>query len=174
MIRKGSDMTTMTTTDQDFGLRMTNPAFVLPDGFKGIGHLLAAVAKGGVPQTTLELVGLRVSQINGCTSCVQGHWEEAKKAGESDERIITVSAWRESPYFDDAERAALALSDALTRLADRSDDPVPEELWAEVVKYYDEQQVSALLLQIATLNLFNRINVAVKEQADRPSWKQAP
>jgi AhpD family alkylhydroperoxidase len=166
-------MTSITTTDHDFQLRMTNPAFVLPDGFKGIGHLLTAVAKGGVPQTTLELVGLRVSQINGCTSCVQGHWEEAKKAGEPDERIITVAAWRESPYFDDAERAALALTDALTRLADRSDDPVPDELWAEVVKHYDEQQVSALILQIATLNLFNRINVAVKEQADRPSWKQA-
>lgn len=165
-------MTAITTADQDFQLRMKNPAFVLPDGFKGIGHLLAAVAKGGVPQTTLELVGLRASQINGCTSCVQGHWEEAKKAGESDERIMTVSAWRESPYFDDAERAALALTDALTRIADRSDDAVPDELWSEVVKYYDEQQVAALLLQIGTLNLFNRINVAVKEQADRPSWKQ--
>lgn len=166
-------MTTITTTDQDFELRMANPAFVLPDGFRGIGHLLGAVAKGGVPQTTLELIGLRVSQINGCTACVQGHWEEAKKAGETDERIITVAAWRESPYFDDAERAALALADALTRLADRSDDAVPDELWAEVVKYYDEQQVAALVLQIATLNLFNRINVTVKEQADRPSWKQA-
>ena len=166
-------MTTITTTaERDFGLRMTNPAFALPDGYKGIGHLLTAVAKGGVPKTTLELVGLRASQINGCTSCVQGHWEEAKKAGESDERIISVSAWRESPYFDDAERAALALTDALTRLADRSDDPVPDELWHEVVTYYDERQVSALILQIATLNLFNRINVAVKEQADHPSWKQ--
>jgi AhpD family alkylhydroperoxidase len=165
-------MTTNTTSERDFELRMKNPAFVLPDGFKGIGRLLAAVAQGGVPQTTLELVGLRASQVNGCTSCVQGHWEEAKKAGESDERIITVSAWRESPYFDDAERAALALTDALTRLADRSDDPVPDELWREVVKHYDERQVAALILQIATLNLFNRINVAVREQADRPSWKQ--
>ena len=165
-------MTAITTADRDFELRMKNPAFVLPDGFKGIGHLLTAVAKGGVPKATLELVGLRASQINGCTSCVQGHWEEAKKAGESDERILTVSAWRESPYFDDAERAALALTDALTRLADRSDDAVPDDLWAEVTKYYDEEQVAALILQIATLNLFNRINVAVKEQADRPSWKQ--
>lgn len=101
-----------------------------------------------------------------------GPLEEAKKVGDSDERIITVSAWRESPYFDEAERAALALADALTRLADGSGDAVPDELWHEVVKYYDEQQVSALILQIATLNLFNRINVAVKEQADRPSWKQ--
>jgi AhpD family alkylhydroperoxidase len=153
--------------------RMSNPAFVIPEGFKGIGQLLAAVSKGGVPTRTLELVGLRASQLNGCSACVQGHWEEAKKAGETDERIIGVAAWRESPYFDDAERAALALTEALTRLADRSDDAVPDELWSEVVEHYDERQVSALILQIATLNLFNRINVAVKEQADRPSWKQA-
>jgi AhpD family alkylhydroperoxidase len=153
--------------------RMSNPAFVIPEAFKGIGQLLAAVGKGGVPTRTLELVGLRASQLNGCSACVQGHWEEAKKASETDERIVGVSAWRESPYFDDAERAALALTDALTRMADRSDDPVPDELWSEVVEHYDERQVSALILQIATLNLFNRINVAVKEQADRPSWKQA-
>ena len=166
-------MTTITTDQRTSGMRMTNPAFVLPDGIKGIGHLLAAVAKGGVPATTLELVGLRASQLNGCTACVQGHWEEAKKAGDTDERIISVSAWRESPYFDDAERAALALTDALTRLADRSDDAVPDELWDEVAAHYDERQVAALLLQIGTLNLFNRINVAVRERADRPSWKQA-
>ena len=158
----------MTTTP-----RMTNPAFVIPEGFKGIGQLLAAVGKGGVPRTTLELVGLRASQLNGCSACVQGHWEEAKKAGETDERIVGVSAWRESPYFDAAERAALALTDALTRISDRSDDPVPDELWDELVEHYDERQISALILQIGTLNLFNRINVAVKERADRPSWKQA-
>lgn len=163
---------TTITTDHDFELRMPNPAFVLPDGFQGIGKLLGAVARGGVPASTLELVGLRVSQINGCTACVQGHWEEAKKAGETDERLVSVAAWRESPYFDDAERVALALSDALTRLADRSDDAVPDDLWAAVRTYYDERQTAALLLQIGTLNLFNRINVAVKEQADRPSWKQ--
>jgi AhpD family alkylhydroperoxidase len=164
--------TVTTTTDQDFELRMPNPAFVIPDGFQGIGKLLGAVAQGGVPASTLELVGLRVSQINGCTACVQGHWEEAKKAGETDERLVSVAAWRESPYFDDAERVALALSDALTRLADRSDDAVPDDLWQAVRAHYDERQTAALLLQIGTLNLFNRINVAVKEQADRPSWKQ--
>ena len=153
-------------------MRMTNPAFVLPDAMKGIQYLLKATTQGGVPQRTLELVGLRVSQINGCAACVQGHWEEAKKGGETDERLISVAAWQESPYFDDAERVALALSDALTRMADRSDDAVPDELWQAVTTYYDERQVAALLLQIGTANLFNRINVAVKEQADRPSWKQ--
>jgi AhpD family alkylhydroperoxidase len=114
-----------------------------------------------------------VSQINGCAACIEGHWEKAKEAGEADARLIGVSTWRESPYFDDAERAALALTDTLTRIADRSDDPVPDELWAELTTHYDERQISALLLQIGTLNLFNRINVAVRERADRPSWKQA-
>ena len=142
----------MTATDttptiaRPFEPRQQNPAFVLPD--------------------------LRVSQINGCSACVQGHWEEAKRAGEADERIVAVSAWQESPYFDDAERAALALADALTRLADAPGEAVPDHLWREVTRHYDTEQVSALILQIGTLNLFNRINVAVRERADRPSWKQ--
>jgi AhpD family alkylhydroperoxidase len=164
--------TTYATADQDFEPRMKNPAFVLPDGFKGIGHLLAAVHKGGVSASTIELVGLRVSQINGCTACVQGHWEKAKELGEPDERIVSVVTWRESPYLDEAERVALALTDTLTRIADRSDEPVPDDLWAAVNKHYSEEQVAALLLCIGTANLFNRMNVAVREQADRPSWKQ--
>ncbi|GEB15312.1 carboxymuconolactone decarboxylase family protein [Pimelobacter simplex] len=151
--------------------RMTNPAQVLPDAFKGIGSLLTAVAKGGVPTATLELVALRASQLNGCSACVQGHLEALQGAGESVDRIVGVATWGESPYYDEAERAALALTDALTRLADRH-DPVPDELWREVTKHYDEKQVSALILQIATLNLFNRINVTVRERADQPSWKQ--
>lgn len=155
-----------------FEPRQANPAFVLPDGFKGIGHLLSAVAKGGVPTAVLELVGLRVSQINGCSACIQGHWEEARRAGVNDARIIGVAAWRESPYFDDAERAALALAEALTRIADSPAEAVADDLWDDVTRHYDTTQVSALLLQIGTLNLFNRINLAVRERADRPSWKQ--
>ena len=114
----------------------------------------------------------RHRQINGCTACVQGHVEEARKAGASDDQISTVAVWIHSPYFDEDQRVALALADSLTRMADQSDDPVPEDLWAGVTARYDERQVSALLLQIGTLNLFNRLNVAVKEQADRPSWKR--
>lgn len=157
----------MTTTE----LRMTNPAFVLPDGFKGIGHLLSASAQGGVEKSTLELVGLRVSQINGCSACVQGHYEELVKAGETPERIAGVGAWHDAPWYADDERAALALAEAMTRIADRSGDAVSDELWREVVKYYDENQVAALILSVATTNLFNRINTTVQEQADRPSWK---
>lgn len=162
----------MNQIQHQFQPRMANPAQVLPDAFKGIGHLLAAVAKGGLPTTTLELVALRASELNGCSACVQGHLEALQAAGDSVERIVGVAAWGESPYFSEAERAALALTDALTRLAD-SHDPVPDELWREVTKHYDETQVSALILQIATLNLFNRINVTVRERADSPSWQQA-
>jgi AhpD family alkylhydroperoxidase len=154
-------------------MRMTNPAFVLPDAMKGIQHLLKATTQGGVPALTLELLGLRVSQINGCSACVGGHVREARKAGETDERLAMVAVWREAPYFSDAERAALQLAEAVTRMADRPDEAVPDAVWDEAADHYDERQLAALLIMIGTLNLFNRINVTVKERADRPSWEAA-
>src|SRR5687768_6776833 len=105
-------------------MRMKNPAFVLPDAMKGIQHLLKATTQGGVPQSTIELIGLRVSQINGCAACVLGHLAGAKKLDETDERLATVAVWREAPFFSDAERAALQLAETVTRLADRPDEAV--------------------------------------------------
>jgi AhpD family alkylhydroperoxidase len=156
-------------------MRMKNPAIVLPDAMKGIQYLLRATTQGGVPQRTLELVGLRVSQINGCAACIEGHVREARKAGETDQRLMAVAAWWEAPYFDDAERAALRLAEAVTRTADRSgtDEAVPDAIWDEAADHYDETQLSALLVMIGTLNLFNRFNVTVKERADKPSWEAA-
>lgn len=154
-------------------MRMKNPAFVLPDAMKGIQNLLKATTQGGVPQRTLELVGLRVSQINGCAPCVRGHVREARKVGETDERLAMVAVWREAPYFTDDERAALQLAEAVTRTADRSDEAVPDAVWDEAADHFDERQLAALLVMIGTLNLFNRINVAVKERADAPSWEAA-
>lgn len=107
---------------------------------------------------------LRASQINGCSSCVQSGTSHARKAGETEDRLATVAAWREAPYFTDAERAALALAEAATRLADRA-DPVPDEIWAETARHYDEQGLAALLLMIATTNLFNRLNVTTRQVA---------
>jgi len=144
--------------------RMTNPAMVLPDALKAIQNLIKATTKGGVPQQTMELVHLRASQINGCSACVSSGAVSAKRAGETDERLFALPAWRETPYFTDAERAALALAEAATRLSDRA-DAVPDELWDEVTRYYDEQQVAALVLWIALTNLFNRINTTIKEPA---------
>ena len=149
--------------------RMSNPATILPDATHGIQALLKATRKGGVPQSVLELVHLRASQINGCSFCVDSGARSAKKAGETDERLFAVAAWREAPYFTDAERAALALTEAVTRLADRA-DPVPDSIWDEVARHYDEQGLAALILMIATTNLFNRLNATVRQVAGSQTW----
>ncbi|MCX5342454.1 carboxymuconolactone decarboxylase family protein [Streptomyces atratus] len=142
--------------------RMQNPAEIIPEALPPLLGLVKAINKGGPAETTLELVGLRVSQINGCTFCVEGHVRNARKAGESDERLFAVSAWREAPYFTDAERAALALAEASTRLSDRS-DPVPDEIWNAAADHFTEKELSALVLSIGLTNLFNRINVTTKQ-----------
>lgn len=144
--------------------RMSNPATLLPDALPGIQTLLKATRQGGVPQTTLELVHLRASQVNGCSFCVDSGAHSAKKAGETDERIFAVAAWRETTYFTDAERAALALTEAATRLADRP-DPVSDEIWEEASRHYDEKGLAALLLMIGVTNLFNRLNAPTKQVA---------
>lgn len=144
--------------------RMTNPATILPDAMTGIQSIYKAIYSGGVLQATLELVHLRASQINGCSACVHAGVTSATKAGESTERLYAVAAWYESPLFDDAERAALALAEAATRLADRP-GAVTDELWAEARRHYDDNQLAALILMIATTNFFNRINTTIKEPA---------
>ena len=149
--------------------RMSNPATILPDVNTGIQALLKATRQGGVPQSVLELVHLRASQINGCSFCVDFGARSAKKAGETDERLFAVAAWREAPYFTDAERAALALTEAVTRLADRA-DPVPDSIWDEAARHYDEQGLAALILMIAMTNLFNRVNATIRQVAGNQSW----
>jgi AhpD family alkylhydroperoxidase len=144
--------------------RMSNPAMIMPDAMKAILALDKAVKKGTVPPATLELVHLRVSQINGCSACVDGGVRHAKKAGETDERLFAVSAWREAPYFTDAERAAMALAEAVTRISD-SMEPVPDAVWNAAARHYDEQALAALLLSIATTNVWNRLNVATRQPA---------
>jgi AhpD family alkylhydroperoxidase len=144
--------------------RMTNPAFVVPEALKALNSLGTSISKGGVPNTTLELVRLRASQINGCSLCVEMHARDLKKAGEKDERLFTVVAWREAPYFTDAERAALALTEAATRLNDRA-DPVNDEIWNEAARHYDEKAMADLVLNIALINFWNRVNVPIRQVA---------
>jgi len=144
--------------------RMKNPAMVLPDAMNAIQSLYKAMGKGSVPQETLELVHLRASQINGCSACVHAGVGSARKAGVSDERLFAVAAWRETDYFTDAERAALALAEAATRLYDRT-DPVPDDIWGAAATHYDESGLAALILMIATTNFFNRINITIREPA---------
>ncbi len=144
--------------------RMSNPARIIPEAMQAILALNSALRKGEVPPLTLELVHLRASQINGCSACVDSGARGAKKAGETDERLFAVAAWRDAPYFSDAERAALALAEAVTRLSDRT-DPVPDEIWDEAARHYDESALAALVLSIATTNLFNRLNVTTRQLA---------
>ena len=144
--------------------RMKNPAFVVPAAFQALQALGKAVQKCGVPAETLELVNLRASQINGCSVCVDMHARDLKKAGETDERVFAVAAWRDTPYFTDAERAALALSEAVTRLSDRA-DAVSDEIWEEAARHYDEEALAALTISIANVNLWNRLNAATRQVA---------
>jgi AhpD family alkylhydroperoxidase len=143
---------------------MSNPAMIVPEAMNALHALSTTVQKGAVPKSTLALVELRASQINGCSVCVDIHWRQAKQAGETDERILAVSAWHDAPYFSAAERAALALTESVTRVADRP-DPVPDEIWNEAKGHYDEQALATLLLAIATINVWNRLNVATKQVA---------
>jgi AhpD family alkylhydroperoxidase len=142
--------------------RIENPAMTTPGAMPAIRQLSAAPKHAGVPETTLMLITLRASQINGCSVCVDMHSRELKAQGESDARILTVAAWRETPYFSDAERAALALAEAITRIADSS-DPVPDAIWEEAARHYDERQLGALVLALATINAWNRINAATRQ-----------
>ncbi|MFD9208455.1 carboxymuconolactone decarboxylase family protein [Streptomyces sioyaensis] len=144
--------------------RMKNPAVVLPEAMQPLLDVVKATRQGGVPEATLELVHLRASQINGCSFCVDGGVKSARKNGVSDERLFAVAAWREAPYFSDAERAALALTEAATRLAD-SADPVPDAVWDDAADHFDERQLAAIILTIGVTNLFNRLNATTKQQA---------
>jgi AhpD family alkylhydroperoxidase len=148
--------------------RMTNPAFVVDGAMDGLNAVSKAISRARVP-ISRELVHLRASQINGCSVCVDMHAKAARASGESEERVFAVSAWRETPYFSDAERAALALTEALTRLADQP-EPVPDALWDAAAEHFDETQLGALVLDIATVNVWNRLNVATRQVAGEQRW----
>ena len=144
--------------------RMDHPAMAVPGAMDALQALGAAVGGTGLDPILVELVCLRASQINGCSVCVDGHPRIARKLGETDERLFAVSAWREAPYFTDAERAALALTEAVTRLADR-EDPVPDHIWSAAAAHYDDKQLGGLVLAIANINVWNRLNAATRQVA---------
>ncbi|WP_169950746.1 carboxymuconolactone decarboxylase family protein [Microbispora sp. H11081] len=141
--------------------RIDVPALA-PEAYRAMSGVERYLRECGVPHSTLELVKIRASQINGCAFCLDMHSRDAKKAGESDERLWSVAAWREAPYYTGAERAALALTEAATRLADRS-DPVPDEVWAEAAEHYSEERLAALVMAIAQINAWNRIAVVSRK-----------
>ena len=144
--------------------RMKNPAMLLPSAGQAVYALQSAIQTAGVDQSTLGLVHLRVSQINGCSACVLGGARHLKKAGETDDRLASVAVWRDSPDSTDAERAALDLAEAATRRSDAT-DPVPDEIWNEAVRHFEEPALAALILTIALANFYNRLNVTTRQPA---------
>ncbi|WP_433500355.1 carboxymuconolactone decarboxylase family protein [Sphaerimonospora sp. CA-214678] len=132
-----------------------------PEAYRAMYALEKFQRESGVPHSTLELIKIRVSQINGCAFCVDMHNHDAKKAGETDERLWSVATWREAPFYTEAERAALALAEEATRLSDRP-DTVPDDVWAEAAKHYDDETLAALVVAIATINAWNRIGVTTR------------
>ncbi len=144
--------------------RIQNPVMTIPGLFDALQALGATTEFEGLPREIRELVALRASQINGCTVCLDMHTRGAKKGGESDERLFTLAAWRDAPYFSEAERAALALTEAATRLSDRA-NPVPDDVWNNAAKHFDESALAALVVTIAAINLWNRLNIVTGQIA---------
>lgn len=142
--------------------RMTHPVVVLPEAMQALIALSKAAQSHTVAPATQKLIDLRVSQINGCSVCVDMHSRELKNLGEQDERIWGVAAWRESPLFSEAERAALDLAEHVTRLADQF-DAIPDPVWNNAAEHYDEKELSALLVSIAAINVWNRLNAATRQ-----------
>jgi AhpD family alkylhydroperoxidase len=140
---------------------MANPALTLDGALPALQGITKAVSR--VPlDVSLELLALRAGQINGCSVCVDMHAKAARRQGESEERVFAVGAWRDAPFFSDAERAALELTEAITRIADRP-DPIPDAVYDAAAEHFDEQQLGAIILTIAATNLWNRVNLATRQ-----------
>lgn len=146
--------------------RIKNPAMLIPDAMQPLVALGKIISASPVPATTLDLVHLRASQINGCAVCIDLGLAKTK---DTPQRLATVAAWREAPFFTEPERAALALTEAITRMADEP-DPVPDSIWNEAAKHYDEKALASLVLYISVTNLYNRLNVATKQIAGKRDW----
>ncbi|NLU72954.1 carboxymuconolactone decarboxylase family protein [Streptomyces sp. HNM0575] len=141
--------------------------FGSPISGKLLKHLVSAgqvVSESPLPASTRELVNLRASQINGCGFCTDMHTKDAEAAGETSVRLNLVAAWREATVFSEAERAALELAEQGTRIADAAGG-VTDEAWENAAKHYDEEQLTALVAQIALINAFNRLNVIIRQPA---------
>ena len=141
--------------------RMQNPESIFPDASRAIADVRGTVERSKLSRKVRNLAWLRASQINGSSSCVQTATRQAREAGETDVRMIALNAWRESPYYSPAERAALALTEAVTRLDGAV--PVPDDVWQDASRHFDEQSLSGLLLTIALTNATNRLSVATRQ-----------
>ena len=151
--------------------RMTNPLLVVPDALERMVGVQKDINKMGVPLQTLVLVHLRVSQINKRSVVIPKNAEERERALEKDDRHLFVANWREATCFTDPERAAMALAESVTRLSE-SDDPVPDEVWDEAARHFNEEELAAIVMLIGLVNMWNRINVATRQ--DAVDWRVPP
>jgi AhpD family alkylhydroperoxidase len=136
-------------------------AKVTPEGYRAMAGLERYVRESGLEPSLLELVKLRASQINGCAYCIDMHWKDARARGESEQRLYGLMAWRESPYYSERERAALAWTEAVTLIADSH---VPDDLYEEVRQYFNETELVNLTLALVAINGWNRLAISFRTE----------
>ena len=127
-----------------------------PDAYKALMGLENYVRHAGIDHKMLDLIKIRASQVNGCAYCINMHTIDARKAGETEQRIYALNAWRETPYFTDAERALLAFTEAVTLIAHH----IPDDVYTEMTKHFSELQTANIVMAIATINAWNRVGIA--------------
>lgn len=132
-----------------------------PDGFKALLNLERYVRNSGLEHSLLELIKLRASQINGCAYCVDMHWKDARAAGESEERLYMLNAWRESHIYSDRERAALAFTEAVTLISETN---VPDDVYTQTKQHFSDAELVNLTLAIATINAWNRLAITFRAE----------
>lgn len=162
-------MTTTSTTAKDSGVRtagarMGNPMFVVDGAFEAAAALGTAITAAGLPARWSDLVNVRASQVNRCGVCLVQHQREARAHGMTDDEVFSVAGWQDAPWFPAEERAVLALTEAVTVL-DPGPAAVDDALWREVAEHLDEQQIAAVLLQIALVGVWNRVNRVTRQVA---------
>lgn len=143
--------------------RMKNPVLIFPEASQAIADLNAAVDRSSLAPATRNLARLRASQINGSASCIHQASKQAREQGETEVRLIGLTGWRQAPYYTSAERAALALTETVTRL--EGAEPVPDHVWHDATKHFDEDAMSALLLTITITNASNRFSISTRQVA---------
>lgn len=147
-------------------VRIKNPATIINDAMGPLMALGKTLATSPIPEKTRGLIHMRTSQINGCAVCLDG---QIAKTTETPQRLAAVAVWRDAPFFSDAERAALGLAEAITRIADQT-DRVPDDVWAEAARHYDETALAWLVLDVSVMNLYNRLNVSTRQIAGTQKW----
>lgn len=132
-------------------------AKVAPDGYKAMLGLEAYLHQSGLELALLHLIKLRASQINGCAYCIDMHWKDLRAIGESEQRLYSLDAWREGPFYTDRERAALAWTEAVTRI---TDGHAPDQVYEEVRQHFSEKELADVTLAVAVINAWNRLAIA--------------